>query len=204
MLTRVSNIEAYRQWMNWAPLHEDDVEPTVEDFIRFITTDEPSEKMRVGTAFHAAIEAAQDGNHDTFSAHGYTFLLPDAEIVLPAIREQRVAKDYGALKVTGKADCVEGKIVYDHKTTSKVDLDRYMDGYQWRYYLDLFEADVFQWNVFQIYEAKREGENVYRVAEPQVLRAYRYPELQQDCVRLAEEFLEFATRMNLPDARLED
>ena len=49
MLTRVSNIEAYRKWMNWTPLHDDDVEPTVEDFIRFITTDEPTEAMKVGT-----------------------------------------------------------------------------------------------------------------------------------------------------------
>ena len=44
MLARVSNIEAYRRWQNWKPLFDGDEEPSLEDFVRSITTDEPSEK----------------------------------------------------------------------------------------------------------------------------------------------------------------
>lgn len=200
MLARVSNIESYRRWKNWQPWGEDDVEPTVEEFVSSITTDEPNERMQAGTAFHAALEAAQDGAHETFEALGYTFLLPDAEIAIPLIREQRVFKEYGGLTVTGKVDCIEGRVVTDHKSTARVDVESYLEGLQWRFYLDVFEADTFVWNLFPVKEVEP---RVYRVSEPQTLRAYRYPELHQDCVRHAADYLAFARLMNLPDARID-
>lgn len=201
MLARVSNIEAHRRWMNWKPLFEGQDEPSLDDLVRQITTDEPSPAMMAGTAFHAAIETAADGDHDTFEAMGYTFRLPDAEIALPSIRELRGYKDYGALTVTGKVDCLEGNVVIDHKTTSRVDFDRYLEGCQWRFYLDIFEAEVFRWYVFEIKEIE---DKTYQVKAPQTLEARRYPELGSDCARLAEQFHEFANRVGLPDSRLED
>jgi len=201
MLARVSSIEAFRRWMNWKPLFEGQEEPTLDDLVRQLTTDEPSEAMLAGTAFHAAIETAQDGEHDVFAAMGYTFHLPDAELALPSIREMRGNKDYGALQVTGKVDCLEGKVVIDHKTTSRVDLERYLEGCQWRFYLDIFDADLFRWHIFEIKEI---GEKTYQVAAPQTLEARRYPELGADCARLADEFHDFAIRVGLPDSRLED
>lgn len=201
MLARVSNIEAYRRWQNWKPLHDGDEEPSLDDFVRSITTDAPSEAMMAGTAFHAAIEHAQDGEHTTFAAMGYTFHLPDAELSLPTIREMRAFKPYGDLSVTGKVDAIEGRTVIDHKTTSRCDPERYLDGCQWKFYLDIFGADVFQWHVFEIKELEPK---VYRVSAPQTLTAYRYPELHQDCTRLADEYLAFARSVNLTDARIED
>lgn len=200
MLTRVSNIEAYRKWLNWKPLFDGDEEPSLDDLVRQLTVDEPSEKMQAGTAFHAALERAGDGAHETFVAMGYRFELPDADLALPALRELRAFKTYGDLQVTGKVDCLDGKIVEDHKTTSKVDFERYLEGCQWRFYLDIFEANVFQWHIFELKELEPK---VYRVSAPQILRAVRYPELHQDCVRMAEEYLAFARQMNLPDARID-
>lgn len=190
MQARVSNIEALRQWKNWRPLFDGQEEPTVEDLVRFITTDEPSEAMKAGTAFHKAMELAQDGSHDTFEANGYRFLLPDAEITLPPIREMRAYKDYGALTVTGQVDAVQGRTVFDHKTTGKFDPERYLDGCQYKFYLELFNADIFQWNVFEIKEIEPQ---TYRVSKPHILRAYRYPEMADDCRRLADDFYEFAS-----------
>lgn len=196
MLARVSNIEAYRQFFHWRPLFDGQEEPTVEDLVRFITVDEPSEAMKVGTAFHKAIELAQDGDHEEFEANGYRFILPDAELSVPAIREMRAFGHYGRLEVTGQVDAIHGQIVFDHKTTSKFDPERYLDGCQWKFYLDLFGADQFQWNIFVL---KEEEEFVYRVAEPQLLKAYRYPGLHADCERLAADFLEFALEHIAPD-----
>ena len=201
MLARVSNIEAYRRWMNWKPLFEGQDEPSLDELVNQITTDEPSEAMQAGTAFHAAIETATDGDHDAFEAMGYRFRLPNAEIALPSIRELRGFKDYGPLTVTGKVDCLDGRAVIDHKTTSRVDFERYLEGCQWRFYLDIFEAEVFRWHIFEIKEV---GEKTYEVKAPQTLEARRYPELGADCMRLAEEFHEFAVRVGLPDSRLED
>jgi hypothetical protein len=200
MLTRVSNIEVYRGWMHWSPLHDDDVEPTVEQIVDRIVKDEPSEAMKAGSAFHKALELAQEGGHDEFAADGYMFRLPDAELSLPSIRELRAYHAYGDLTVTGKTDGIEGKVVIDHKTTSKVDLERYLEGCQWRFYLDIFEADVFRWIIWPMREV---ATRIYAVSEPQILEARRYPELHQDCVELAAEYAAFARQMNLPDARID-
>lgn len=195
MLARVSNIEALRQWKNWHPLFEGQEEPSVDDLVRRITTDEPTEAMKAGTAFHKAIELAQDGEHETFEANGYRFLLPDAEISLPAIREMRAYGDYGGLTVTGQVDAVDGRVIFDHKTTSKFDPERYLDGCQWKFYLDLFEANEFQWNIFVIKELEPQ---VYSVAAPQILKAYRYPSMRTDCDLLAADYLDFARKF-LPE-----
>ena len=69
-----------------------------------------------------------------------------------------------------------------------------MEGCQWRFYLDIFGADIFRWNIFEIREVAPQE---YHVAEPQVLTAYRYPELHRDCEALAADYLDFA-RKHLP------
>lgn len=199
MLARVSSIETHRQWLNWKPLFDGQEEPTLEDHIRFLTVDEPTEQMMAGTAFHKALETAQDGEHDALSANGYTFHLPDAELSLPAMRELRGYRQYGPLTVTGQVDGIEGVVITDHKTTSRFDLERYLDGCQWRFYLEIFDADVFVWNVFEI---KETDPKVYRVKPPQIMRAYRYPGMASDCERLAADFYDFACSVNLPDAQI--
>ncbi len=189
MLARVSSIEAYRQWSNWSPRFDGDEEPSVEDLVRFITTDEPSEAMRAGTAFHKAMETADSGDHDTLQAMGYTFRLGQGEVALPAIRELRAYGLYGDLSVTGQVDGLDGLTVIDHKTTGRFDPERYLNGCQWKFYLDLFDADVFRWHVFEIKELEP---FVYSVSAPHMLTAYRYPELAADCDRLAADYLAFA------------
>lgn len=184
MLARVSNLEAFRQW-------RDDEESTPQDLVDRLTTFQPTPQMLAGTAFHAALEHAKPGDYETLHAHGYTFQLPDATLVLPSIRELRVYGSYGPLQVTGCVDATEGKRVDDHKTTARFDAERYLAGYSWRFYLDLLGADVFRWNVFEVRELKA---LVYEVSEPQTLETYRYPGMHDDCARLAAEFHEFAVR----------
>lgn len=182
MLARVSHLEAFRRW-------REDEESTVEDLVRDILSDEPSEAMRAGTAFHRALETATFGEHDDLQADGYTFRLTGGLIELPAIREVRASKDYGGLTVSGQVDGIHGALVIDHKTTKRADFERYLSGAQWRFYLDIFGADVFRWHVFEIKEVAPQE---YEVAPPQKLTAYRYPEMQGYCARLADDYLDFA------------
>jgi hypothetical protein len=196
MLARVSNIEAFRQWKHWTPLNDDDVEPSIADLVRRITQHEPTEPMRLGTAFHKALELAFAGDVEVLRADGYTFHLAGGEVVVPEVRELRLSKVYGGLTVTGKADGLLGLTVVDHKATKKLDAERYLDGYAWRFYLDIFGCDFFQWNVFEV-KPDRNDPRVVHVGEPQTLSAYRYPGLASDCADLAAEYLEFA-RANLP------
>lgn len=182
MLARVSNIEAFRRW-------REDESQSVEDLVRFITTDEPTEAMQAGTAFHKALETAGEGDHFELSALGYVFRLADGVVELPSIREMRAHRRYGPLTVTGQIDGIFGRTVIDHKTTARIDHERYLTGCQWKFYLDIFEADAFRWNLFEI---KDLGPKEYGVSPPQALTAYRYPEMHEDCARLAADYLAFA------------
>lgn len=184
MRARVSNIEAFRQW-------RDDEEATPADLVARLTSFAATPQMLAGTAFHKALELAPDGDHAVLYANGYTFQLPDATLVLPSIREIRAFGTYGGLTVTGRLDALEGKRVDDHKTTARFDAERYLAGYPWRFYLDIFDADVFRWNVFEIRELKPK---VYEVSEPQTLETYRYPGMHEDCARLAADFHDFMLR----------
>jgi hypothetical protein len=185
MLVRVSNIETYRRWRA-------DPDAIPEDLVTRLTDFQPTEPMLAGTAFHKCMEDAVPGEYDRMKADGYTFILPDSAIALPAIRELRCYGDFGPLRVTGQVDALYGKRVEDHKTTAYFNGEGYMEGCQWRFYLDLFQADVFRWNVFEI-KPIRGQEKTYEVSAPQTLEQYRYPGLHDDCMDLAAGFYQFAT-----------
>ena len=185
MLARVSSLETFRRWRQ-------DEDATLEDIIARLTDFKPTAAMLAGTAFHKALELATPGDYDTLEADGYTFLLPDAELELPAVRELRAYADYGPLRVTGKVDCLDGLRIDDHKTTASFRPDGYLEGYQWRFYLDIFGVDRFRWNVFEITPV-RGVEFVYNVKPPHILEQVRYPGLHDDCARLAAEFYDFAS-----------
>src|SRR5208282_1103759 len=116
---------------------------------------QPTEAMSKGTAFHTALEKAATGRYSTVSANGYTFAFScDAEIVLPKTREIRMSKDYGGIIVTGQCDGIAGRVIDDHKTSSQFDAEDHLDGWQHKFYLDIFDADVFRWHVWVMNEVK--------------------------------------------------
>jgi hypothetical protein len=186
MLTRVSSIESFRRWRL-----DDDATP--DDLVERLTSFHPTEPMLAGTAFHRALELAVDGEYTELEANGYTFILPDADIALPTVRELRAFRNYGEMEVTGQVDGLHGLRIEDHKTTASFNPDGYLEGCQWRFYLDIFEADVFRWNVFQISPVPR-TEKTYNVKPPQILEQCRYPGLHEDCIRLASDYYAFASR----------
>ncbi|MDQ3039843.1 MAG: hypothetical protein M3Q51_04460 [Pseudomonadota bacterium] len=182
MLTRVSSIETFRRYRL-----DDDMTP--QQLVARLTDFQPTPAMLAGTAFHKALELAQPGEFPELKALGYTFLMPDAQIALPDVRELRSFWRYGQLLVAGQVDAIYGKRVEDHKTTASFRPDGYIEGCQWRFYLDIFDADVFRWNVFEIVEV---DDLTYRVKPPHLLEQCRYPGLRDDCMDLAREFHHFA------------
>jgi hypothetical protein len=184
MLIRVSGLESFRRWRL-------DDELPLGDLLSSLTSGVETEAMRRGTALHKALELAQPGEHESLSALGYTFNFAGGAVAVPSIREVRAYGRYGDLTVTGQTDGLDGVVIVDHKTTTSFDAEKYLAGYQWRFYLDLFHADVFRWQVFEVRE-EGEGTRVYRVGEPHILTAYRYPDMRHDCEALAADFLTFA------------
>lgn len=187
---RVSTVEAFRRW-------EKDEDAELEPLLAQIRGEGGgSEAMRAGTALHKALEDAQAGaDFDTLSANGYTFHFDgDFSIALPTIRELRASKVYmvdgGPITISGQVDALHGRRIEDHKTTGHFNADRFMEGYQWRLYLEIFGADHFRWNVFEIAELDRSYH--YTVRAQHTLEQWRYPALADDCQRLVERFARFA------------
>lgn len=188
MMYRVSNVEAFRQW-------EADEETDTDWIIRRIRGDEPpTERMLAGTALHRALELAAPGTEiSVVEQDGFRFrFVGDFEVRLTTIRELRGRKTYMVdgkpIVISGQVDQIEGKRVDDHKSTGRFDPDRYFEGFQWRLYLDIFAADHFRWNVFEM-DQNDDGE--WEVKAQHTLEQYRYPELHADCQALVERFARF-------------
>lgn len=190
---RVSHVAAFARW-------KADEESDVDWLINDILSDKPSEAMLKGTAFHKFLEHAQAGESETAQVDGYSFIFAgDFNLYLPRMREWRKGKDYGGIIVSGQVDAIEGKCIYDHKTTERFDAEKYLESWQHRFYLDIFEADRFVWNVW---EMKHLGETLqdekavqaYEVRALHRLQQYRCPALTADCTELALEYLAFARR----------
>lgn len=192
MLFRVSEVEQFRQW-------RDDEDMEVDTLLaRMRGQEEPSEQMTAGIAFHRALELADVGEATTLEANGYRFLIEcDIALALPEIRELRGSKNYGSLTATGQVDALHALRIEDHKTTARFDPDRYLDGYQWRLYLDIFSARVFRWNIFEMRPIE---DRVYSVFGHHTLEQCAYPGLHEDCLNLATELFEFAS-VHMPERR---
>ncbi len=199
MRHRVSNVEAFRQW-------ERDEDSTLEELLEKISGEfQPSAAMLAGTAFHKVLENAIPGVEiDAAEELGHRFVFaPGLQVEVVPIRELRASKTYMVdgepVTITGQVDALEGLRIEDHKTTSRFDPDRYLDGYQWRLYLDIFGASLFRWNVFEIAEIDStqpsEGFDLpppeYEVRTQHRLEQYRYPALEADCLALVSRFARF-------------
>jgi hypothetical protein len=195
---RVSHVAAYARW-------KAEEESSVDWLINSILSHEETEAMAKGTAFHKFLEHAQGWEGETAWVDGYCFTFSgDFELYLPVMREWRKGKDYGDIVVSGQVDAIEGGTIYDHKTTERFDAEKYLESWQHRFYLDIFGADRFVWNVWEMkhlgeiandLEADATGSSqAYEVRELHKLTAYRYPALTADCTELAQEYLAFVRK----------
>lgn len=193
---RVSSVESYRRYLN-------DEEGDLASILRDLQGFEPSEKMLAGTAWHKVLELASLGDIIDAAANGFTFTVSvDIDLSLPEIRELRAAKTYMVdgkpITITGQVDAIEGLRIIDHKTTARFDPERFMAAFQWRLYLEIFGADSFEWNVF---EMKETGPRHYEIFAFHPLAQCRYPGMEKDCELLVADFARF-TRKYLPDYEL--
>lgn len=156
---------------------------------------QPSREMDIGTAFHACIE-----NHTSewrVNAELYRFH-PDDMVeferhlpqgMLPEIKLATVYDSIEPVQVSGIVDGIHGNWICDHKTSFKpFQVEKYQDSYQWRFYLDMFGCDVFQYNFAQL----KEQDGVIGIVTSHFLPLSRYPEMQKDLECLIADFLSFA------------
>jgi hypothetical protein len=190
----VTELDSFRRWQG-------DEEADLETLLRQLRKQEPpSRAMLAGIALHKALEQAEPGDVLAFNQDGFRFkFVTNIELALTEFREIKAEKVYIVdgypVTVVGKIDHMQGKRIDDHKSTARFDAERFLDSYQWRYYLDIFGADVFQWNVFEMAEDDPEEFTVFAFHP---LRQYRYAAMHEDCLALLRAFLSFA-RAHLPE-----
>jgi hypothetical protein len=160
----------------------------------------PSEAMLAGTALHKALETGEAGTLTEIECDGYHFDIAfDGQLDLSPTRETKATRDYEigghVITLVGKVDGIHGRRIEDHKFTSRYDAERFLGGYQWRTYLELFDADRFRWNVF---EGREVGERHYTITNFHQLGMSRYPGMGDDVVRELGRYVEFAER-HLPE-----
>lgn len=206
MRASVSDIEAYRRW-------REDPDAELAELLAQLRGQWPDSPRRsAGSAFHRALELAEPGEFEQLQADGHVFLIDaEIEIELPEVREVRASRTWqlpdGPLTLSGQVDAISGSRVDDHKTTVQMDAEGYLAGYPWRLYLELFGADTFRWNVFEMRQVlERElstlpglpAGRTYLIHAAHRLEQHRYPGMAQDCTRLLADFQAFA-RAHLPE-----
>lgn len=190
----VSNMDLYRMWRGNEDLG-------LDWLLRRLRDEEPAtEQMKVGSAFHKILENPDFEEQTEVTCDGFWFsILCEIELELPHTRELSIEKQYGDLLVRGRVDGLGGKKVTDYKTTEQFDADRLMEGYQWRFYLDMLDCDKFTWKVFVLSQYGKPGH--YDVRQTHDLTQYRYPGLREDCERLAAEYLDFTKSVGFTKER---
>lgn len=194
MRISVSDVDSFRYW-------RDSEDGDLSELLSRLRREAPAtEAMVAGKALHKALELSPSGDFTELKSEGYLFTIEtDCELSLPDIRELKATKEYAIdnliVTLVGMVDAVHGKRVDDHKTTSRFDAERFLDSFQWRAYLDIFNADHFRWNVFEMTQVAAKE---YRVFGFHRLEQYRYPTMLEDIERDLTEFVRFA-RVHLPE-----
>jgi len=168
-------------------------------------TEAPNELMLAGTALHSIFEnhppkkASCVNGFDFIERHGHIFrFLCDVSVTLPQIREIRASKAYHIdgteVRLTGKCDGITGNKILDYKLTFKPNLDTYFESLQWRCYLDIFNADVFEYIIFH----GKKKDNEITITDSYSIKMYRYPIMISDIETGIYNLLKFI-RENCPE-----
>lgn len=109
--------------------------------------------------------------------------------------EARATRQYCGVKVVAKVDHILGTAISETKAKeSTFDFDKYANGCQWRFLLDLFEgATSVTYHIFRL----DEDEEGIRLRDIDTFRLYPYAELHRDCTELAARFVEYVRAKGL-------
>lgn len=168
---------------------------------------EPTEDMRLGTAFHAIAEGIAEpcGDHGDRPAYcfgGFVFDAESADAALSAycggVAEVKatlpIATPHGPALLVCKADYLRGNGIRELKTRRKpFDVETYADSLQWRSYLLAFDAARIVYDLVRLDEA----DGVFFAAEHDALPLYPYPGMRDDVEREARALVAFAHERGL-------
>lgn len=194
---RASRLDEFRAYLSGEMWNGD--EYTSAEFIKRLTSYEESPAMAAGTAVHAVIERAAFGElpRETDMNGWHIVMDLDAEIAMPEFREVPLFREHKGIPLFGRCDAIDANAVHDLKTTSQIDIDRYMDSYQWRAYLYMSGRRNFVYDILRV--KLEEDIKVVTVLDYTPIRVSAYPALSSDVERLLEQYDECVRALGIPE-----
>lgn len=203
MIVRVTQLEKFRRFIE--NVSSFDTEQSVIDTLS--GEFKGNEYTWIGTAFHKIVEEGEKAwNNGIVETCGGNVMMDESQKNIAiayrnsmpeAFHEIRLNKTYrtrhGDVIISGCADIIHGNVIHDIKTKYSAPVQQeYLDSCQWRYYLDIFEAERFVFDLFQFKKYdKSMGLNVAGldmvVFEP--IPCSRYNLMEEDNKYLLDEFM---------------
>lgn len=161
----------------------------------------PTPKVLLGKAFGAVLEDPIECRVQGGYRSG-DYFFADA-VITPALAifdrrgvfEAKALKRYGELDVVAKADQLIGARLIENKTTlSTFDAQKYLDSYQWRFMVDIFEPVSVTYHVFCLSESSAGWIDLRGI---ETFNVFPYPALHTDCCDLLQRFTDYVTARGL-------
>lgn len=201
---RVTQVEQFRKWVSGE--YDYVTEQAVIDSLS--GEFKGNDRTRIGTAFHSVVENGDSAGEPVeggraFDIDGFRIILDESqrEMALAyrdefprAFHEVRLRKDYGEAIVSGCADMVVGTELRDIKTRfSHMAGDMYSGSCQGMFYMDMFGAVAFHYDVFEFGGYKEgtdaRGLTLRRLDPLTVYAPMAREDLESDNRRLVREFM---------------
>lgn len=175
-----------------------------------------NDKTRFGHAFHKLIEDEYQFVGGRYVADGIIFTREQA---IPAIRykllhpqiiceipiQKLYETRYGVVQVSGRIDANEGLAVRDAKARFRnVVFKDYESSSQWKFYLDMLDAQVFYYDAFEVkgfdgFHGRRAPLDVpasVSVTPHEPFQCLRYPGMEEEITSLLNLFMDYIDNRN--------
>lgn len=197
MRLSVSDLDQYLYW------REEEDHPLETLLKRLRREEPPTEELLAGRAFDSFLEHATEGDYDVIEYDGHRFMIdPKVVIERPTFAqlkgELEVKTDAGPVTLVGKLDGIVGKTIRDYKLTGRFDAERYMESYQWRCYLLMFNCQVFQYEIFvgkRTGQTKQDGHPIWTISEHHRMPLFSYRHLWHDVHAAVSDFASFLDKI---------
>jgi hypothetical protein len=196
-MMRVSTtmIESFRLWQSGDWMPESDL---INSILGRFT---PTPAVKLGKAFHSVIEDPdQYLCPGGFACDGYAF---DTAVMQPVLDlvdrrgffELKSTLEIGGITLVAKADHICGASIAEFKTTCNTyDPDKYLDSFQWRAEVLIFQPRVVTYHTACLSDSPN---GVIGLRSVESMNVFPYPHLERDCLDLIREFCAYVKARNL-------
>lgn len=104
----------------------------------------------------------------------------------------------GKLRIVGHCDILQGNNIRDTKCKfSSPKMIEYLESYQWRLYLSIFELNKFIYDVFEFSGHDGRDVSTFEIREHEPFECLRYEKMEEDIQTLINDFVDWVLFRNL-------